>query len=116
MADLLIITEAWKGWLVINLAGSFILNSIPQVRKRFDEIESGDHHRIAVDLTNVIAIDAAGMTILLNFTKSIHRKGGRVMLIGPGEAILEEYNRLGFDSEVPLYAGRVLFERGVAQP
>lgn len=111
MAELSYSTETREEWLILTFTGNFTFHSIPQVRKQLDEVEAGAALRIAVDIMQVTGIDAATMTMLLNFARNIRRKGGETAVIGPGEAIKDVFSRIGFDADIPLFGSRLLFEQ-----
>lgn len=110
--DLTISIEDWKEWRIIRFTGNFIVNTIPLVRKHIDEIEAGAAQKIALDLTEVSAIDSATMSIILNFGTRVRRKGGVAEIIGPGEKIMNSFYRIGLDSVTPVFPSRTLFEQG----
>jgi anti-anti-sigma regulatory factor len=114
--DLAVSTEEWEGWRIVRFSGNFIVNSLSLARTRFDEIESGQNQRAALDLTLVTGFDAAAMSIILNFNQKIVRKSGIVVVIGPNEKVRETFARLGFDTDVQIFDTFDLFRQSLPLP
>ncbi len=109
--DLTVSIEEWGLWRIVRFSGNFIVNSIPLVRKRLDELEAGNQEKVALDLSMVTGFDAAAMSIILNFHHMIIRANGCVAVIAPGENIRESFAKIGFESAVPIFDSFDLFMR-----
>jgi anti-anti-sigma factor len=114
--DLAISIDELEGWRYVQCSGNFIVNSIPLARKKFDELQSGDNGRVALDLTRVTDFDAAAMCMVLNFNRELLRKNGNLVLIGPGQRVREAFARIGFDSAVRIFDSADLFVASLIRP
>ncbi len=111
--ELSIAVENWQGWHIMILAGKFVVKSISLVRKKFDEIETGQNPKVAMDLNGVTHLDSSALTVVLNFKKRLQQKNGQVAVIGPSKEIKEMFSIVGFSMAVPVYGTRAQFEKSV---
>jgi anti-anti-sigma factor len=114
--DLTVSIDDWGIWRIVRFSGNFIVNSIPLVRKRLDELENGNQGKVALDLSLVTGFDAAAMSIILNFHHKIVRANGNVIVIAPGEKIREAFANIGFDRAVSIFDTADLFMRSGSVP
>ena len=113
--ELVISIEEWQNWKIIHFTGTLIVNFIPIARKRFDEIEAGTELHIAADLTGVTSIDSSILSMLLNLDHRLRERGGMVVIIGPGEKIMEPFFRTCINDALPVFSSRPLFEQSACE-
>jgi anti-anti-sigma factor len=111
--ELTIDTDTWRDWQIVALKGKFVVQSFSVVRNKFETMETGRSHNIAIDMTGITQIDSSALTIVLNFQKRILEKGGKLAIFGPNAIIKETLVIVGFNMAVPIYNTRAMFEQSV---
>ena len=78
-----IVTQKSKEITVVNLDGHFDTLSVPEFRKKIDQLlESGTIYYI-VDLSDTTFMDSAGMSVLVSLLKQARHQHGDVRLVWP---------------------------------
>jgi anti-sigma B factor antagonist len=78
----IVVTEVCADSYEVRVTGAIHLKSLPQLQARFAPLLRRRARSVTVDLTDVVMIDTAGLTVLLRATKAIASMGGRVVLMG----------------------------------
>lgn len=87
--DLVVGTEAHRGWSVVSAKGELDLNSSPVLSDEISRALDGDGPAVAIDLTDVTFMDSTGLGVLVTSLKRAKLRGGELTLIGANGAPLK---------------------------
>ncbi len=82
-----------------KLRGSLFFGAVGKIEPLMDpHINTSTF--IVLDIQQVLDIDATGMDTLLSLNKTLKKRGGHLVLFGPGETVLSDMERTGFAEEL----------------
>lgn len=72
---------------VCSLSGEININTSPEMRKIFDELEAKKTKKVVLDLAAVTYIDSSGLATLIEMLRRMKRYDGRLRLCNLSEKI-----------------------------
>lgn len=111
--DMNITTEKYDNWHIISIEGSFVVQSISEIRKVFESIEKDVNPQVAINLTKTSYIDSSAITTVLNYQKRLVAAKGRLVIFGPNRDIQGIFSIVNLDDSVTIYKSRSEFESTV---
>ncbi len=82
--------------VVLKLVGRLDTESSPDFEKRAKGI-SADIMELTVDVGGLEYVSSAGLRILLAVQKIMDKRGGKMVIINPGEVVKEVFEITGFN-------------------
>lgn len=92
-----------KGILVVKLKGRLDAASSPLLERKLSSILEGDRLKLVLDFGGVDYLSSAGMRLLLNLTKKLKSKQGRVAISSLHSDVMEVIRMAGFDHILDIY-------------
>ncbi len=105
-----ITTEKWHRWHIITIEGAFVIRELNKIRSVFDEVESDNMSRVALDFTKVSYLDSSAITVILNFRQRLKDRQGRLVIFGLSEDTESIITIAGLDSVIDVFSTREEFE------
>ena len=95
-------SELDNGIRLIKLNGSLDMNGTYGIEVQFVHHCAGENVRLLLDLSKVSYISSIGIPLLVNTTKSIVRRGGKVVFLNPQDSVLKVLNLVGVPDMIPI--------------
>jgi anti-sigma B factor antagonist len=96
------IEEVENRFTMINLDGRMDLEGTQSIDQKFAFATSTQPLRLAVDLSNVTFVASIGLRTLLTAARAQAGRGGKMVLVGPNEAVRKILEIAGVDKIVPI--------------
>lgn len=96
--------ELENGIRLIELDGALDLNGTYSIEVQFVRACEGDNIRLIVDLSNVSYISSVGITMLVNATKSVTGRGGKLVLLNPQKAVAYVLELTGISEIIRIFS------------
>jgi len=93
-----------KGILVVKLSGRLDAASSPLLERKINSSLEGDRLKLLLNFEGVDYLSSAGMRLLLNLTKKLKSKQGRVAIAGVRPDVMEVIKMAGFDHILDIYS------------
>lgn len=77
-----------KDIVIISLKGSLASESVPELKKMFDDSLQANRVRVVVDLKDVDFIDTTALAIFVTRSQDFHKRGGSLSLAGINDSLL----------------------------
>jgi anti-sigma B factor antagonist len=100
-----------EGITVAELAGELTWQSAPEVQQRILE-HARPEARLCLDMSRVTYMASAGLRMLLTVYRRVTGQGGRILLVGLPEEILDTMEHTGF---LDFFDHRDTLEAGTAE-
>ena len=108
-----LITNKWNNWYIISISGQFVLKNLTVVRTAFEKTVKTDETLVLLNLSEASHIDSSAITLLLNFSKRIKTKNGKLLAYGANKDMAEIFSIVGLDRIVPLYSSFKNFQSSI---
>ena len=80
------VTDGERGdWIVIQVAGEMDLVTSPELRQRVHSAVAQGHHRVVLDLSEVVFCDSSGVGVLIATRRLMRSCQGSLRLILPAQ-------------------------------
>jgi anti-anti-sigma factor len=89
---------------LIRLMGKLDILGTGQVETRFTGYCAGNNVRVVVDLSEVEFLASIGVRLLILTAKSIHSRGGKMVLLSPIPEVQHVLEVTGMPAVVPIYS------------
>ena len=106
-------TKKWNNWYIISITGQFVLKNLTAVRTAFEETVKADEPLVLLDLSDASHLDSSAITLLINFSKKIKTKNGKLLAYGANKDMAEIFSIVGLDRIVPLYSSFNDFQNSI---
>jgi anti-anti-sigma factor len=90
---------------LIKLIGDLDIIGVGAIETQFSGHCAGDSPRVLVDLSEVEFLASIGIRMLTLNAKSIARRGGRMVLLGPTPDVRNVLEITGIPAVIPIYDG-----------
>jgi anti-sigma B factor antagonist len=97
--------EMGNGVTGIVLDGRLDIAGAQTIDMRFNTL-AGSRRSLVVDLSKVSFLASMGIRLLVIGAKTVAAKGGKIVLLGPNEAIEGVLKTAGIDSVIPIHHDR----------
>ena len=77
----------FSNWQIVAIDGKFVMKSLGQAAKVFDNLGKEDKKLIAVDLNATTHMDSSAINFLLGVYKQIKENNGQIVFFGANEDI-----------------------------
>jgi anti-sigma B factor antagonist len=74
---------------VISLKGSLVAETVPELKKIFDDSLQVNRVRVILDLTDVDFVDSSALAVLVTRSHDFNKKGGGLYLAGLQDSLLD---------------------------
>jgi anti-anti-sigma factor len=81
--------EKEKGIVHITIKGRLDAKTVPEAKRFIEENVDKEDIRFIFDLCDLDYISSAGMRLLLQISKNVHKKGGQIVLCCPNDIVRE---------------------------
>jgi anti-anti-sigma factor len=98
------VEDAENGITRIRLAGDLDITGAGEIDLRFAAV-TGGRTKVVVDMGEVRFLASIGIRCLMSGAKAVNRRGGRMVLLDPPEAVAEVLRVCGADSVIPVIQG-----------
>jgi len=95
-------SELDNGIRMIKLNGSLDMNGTYSIEEQFVRHCAGDNVRLLLDLSKVSYMSSIGIPLLVNTTKSIVNRGGKVVFLNPQDNVLKVLDLVGVPDMIPI--------------
>jgi anti-sigma B factor antagonist len=95
--------EARSGVLVVAVAGDVDSGSLGTVRGGVEEALEAGARAVVLDLTRVVLLASAGMTLLLELTDDLRLRGSVLLIAGSTRTVRRPLAVTGLDRALALY-------------
>ena len=95
-------SELDNGIRLIKLNGSLDMNGTYSIEIQFVRHCAGENVRLIVDLSKVSYMSSIGIPLLVNTTKSIVNRGGKVVFLNPQDNVLKVLDLVGVPDMIPI--------------
>ena len=95
------VTNVENGITKVALTGSMNIQGAWEAEPQFNELVKTTH-KVVVDLTDVRFIDSRGMRTLVVTAKSLHAKGGKLVLASPQAAVEQALRAAGLERVIAI--------------
>ena len=95
-------SEIDNGIRLIKLNGSLDMNGTYSIEIQFVRHCAGENVRLIVDLSKVSYMSSIGIPLLVNTTKSIVNRGGKVVFLNPQDNVLKVLDLVGVPDMIPI--------------
>jgi anti-anti-sigma factor len=86
----------------VSLNGRLDAPGADRIGVRFTGAVAAHGRNAIVDLSNVTFIASLGLRLLISTARSLHLKGGRMILVGPSELVKEVLDEAAIDQIIPV--------------
>jgi anti-sigma B factor antagonist len=94
--------ELDNGIRLIKLNGSLDMTGTYSIEVQFVRHCAGDNVRLLLDLSKVSYMSSIGIPLLVNTTKSIVNRGGKVVFLNPQDNVLKVLDLVGVPDMIPI--------------
>ena len=95
-------SELDNGIRLIKLNGSLDMTGTYSIEVQFVRHCAGDNVRLLLDLSKVSYMSSIGIPLLVNTTKSIVNRGGKVVFLSPQDNVLKVLDLVGVPDMIPI--------------
>lgn len=95
-------SELDNGIRLIKLNGSLDMTGTYSIEVQFVRHCAGDNVRLLLDLSKVSYMSSIGIPFLVNTTKSIVNRGGKVVFLNPQDNVLKVLDLVGVPDMIPI--------------
>ena len=95
-------SELDNGIRLIKLNGSLDMNGTYSIEVQFVRHCAGENVRLLLDLSKVSYMSSIGIPLLVNTTKSIVNRGGKVVFLNPQDNVLKVLDLVGVPDMIPI--------------
>ena len=92
-----------SGITLINLDGEIDVSHAPRLRETLTQLIESDCQKLLINLTDVVYLDSAGLSVLIATHRRAQGAGVVVGLIGPQQPIRQVFNITGVDKVIPIF-------------
>ena len=96
-------SELDNGIRLIKLNGSLDMNGTYSIEVQFVRHCAGENVRVLVDLEKVDHMTSIGIPLLVNTTKSVVSRGGKVVFLRPQDNVLKVLEMVGVPDMIPIH-------------
>jgi len=89
---------------LIELNGSLDLNGTYSIEIQFVRACEGNNTRVIVDLSQVSYISSVGIAMLVNATKSLIERGGKLVLLDPQKTVADVLEMTGISEIIRIFS------------
>jgi len=87
------------------LSGELTFATVPRLWRSGNH-GFGDEKSVRLDLQGITRVDSAGIALLIEFTRSVRRAGGDLLLENPSRQLLDIATVSGLDQVLPFAASQ----------
>lgn len=91
------------GVLILRIKGRLDAASSPLLERKINAILEEDRRKLLMDFDGVEYLSSAGMRLLLNLTKKLKSKQGRVVISAVNRDVMEVIKMAGFDHILEIF-------------
>ena len=92
------------GVTILNLDGEIDVSHAPRLRKTLTQLIEDNCQRLLIDLTEVVYLDSAGLSVLIAAHRKAQNTGASLGLVGPQQPIRQVFNITGVDKVILIFA------------
>jgi anti-sigma B factor antagonist len=96
-------SELENGIGLIKLSGTLDTPGVGAIETKFAGYSSGDNVKVLVDLSAVDFLASIGIRIKILTAKSVVNRGGKFVLLGPGENVMNTLEMTGVRDIIPIH-------------
>lgn len=96
-------SEIEPGLRLIKLSGAMDLNGISDIEVEFIRCCADERTRVIVDLSKVNYLSSMGLPLLVNGSRSLARRGGKMVLLAPRPNVMDVLETTGINLAIPIY-------------
>ena len=89
---------------IIKLGGRLDSNTYPGFEEKITRVIKEGAHHLVIDFENIEYLSSAGVRVVLNATKNLEGRAGRLVLCSMSDYIKEIFEIAGFDSFLSIVA------------
>jgi anti-anti-sigma factor len=78
-----------EGFVILEMTGSFRLNSLAEARKYFVDSVAGNTKFVALNMAKLDFMDSSGIRLLVNLHKLLQKNNGKLCIIQPNNDVLK---------------------------
>ena len=97
-------TELDNGIRLIKLTGALDMLGTLSIEVQFVRHCEGENARVLVDLSKVNYMSSIGIPLLVDTSKSIKRRGGKMALLSPQDNVLKLLELVGVQEMIPIHS------------
>lgn len=102
--------ENHKNWTVVVLKGQFVVNTLLALRSKLEKLERTKNTDVCLDISEVDRVDSSAIGMILNFSRRLISKGGKLVLAGPQQEVKEIFEMVSLDDHLMIFPSRAAFE------
>ena len=95
--------ELDNGIRLIKLNGALDMNGTYSIEVQFVRHCAGENVRLLVDLSKVSCMSSIGIPLLVNTTKSVVNRSGKVVFLSPQDKVLKVLELVGVPDMIPIH-------------
>ena len=97
-------TRNEAGIAIVDLNGEIDVSHAPHLRKKFIGLLENDTKQLLINMSEVIYIDSAGLSVLIAAHRKAHDTGGSFGLINPQQPVRQVLNITGMDKVIQIFS------------
>jgi anti-anti-sigma factor len=100
-------------WQIVSINGKFVMKAVPYFRKYIENLEKEGSRIIAVDLSGTTHLDSSAIASLMQYSRQLVEKNGKLVIFGANEDITGIINIVGLDCTMPFYKTKSDFIKSI---
>jgi len=106
--------ETLADWSVVTMGDTFTMRHLGDVRRQLDALTDAGRMKIALDMSQTRIVDSSAISLLVNVHQKLQKKGGRLVVLKPSDAVKSVFSVISFELIMPVYHSRSAFDSDVS--